>query len=72
MNIYLRVAIHYIGVMGSIYLIFMQIFGLGQNNSGKIAVMAVLSIIYVIVMLVCFVIRKGFFAISEKLSKKEQ
>ena len=66
-NIYLRVAIHFAGIMGAIYLIFMQVFGLGQNSSGKLAVMAVIAILYAIVMLVSFALRKGFFALAGKM-----
>lgn len=64
----LRLTAHFIGVLAAFYLIFLLVFGLGQTGHGKFSVMVVAAIVYCIVMVIVYAVRRGGLALIKKLS----
>ncbi len=68
----LRIPLHFIGTMASVYVIFINILKLGQTNHGKFASMLVLSLIYGAILGICFLVRTGFLRLCGNIRKKSQ
>ena len=70
----IRLPMHFIGTLASVYVVFITIFKLGQTSHGKFSVMLLLSIVYAVVLGICFLVRVGFLrlcrAISDASAKK--
>ena len=61
-----RLSIHIVGVLGAFYFIIVRQFGLGQNGSGRLAVMLVATIIYAITLTCAYFIRRAFIKMAQK------
>lgn len=67
-----KLAIHFVGVMAAISVFLLTILGLGQTNHGKLSVIMVLAVFYVIAMLLIFLVRTAFLRIVNALLAKEK
>ena len=64
-----RLPIHIVGVLGAFYVIIVRVFGLGQNGSGRFAVMFVAGVIYALTLTAAYFIRGAFIKRAAKSDK---
>ncbi len=72
LNLAIRVPLHFVGVMTSVYVVFITIFKLGQTSHGRFSVMLILSVVYAIILGVSFLIRVGFIRLCRSVSEASE
>ncbi len=65
----IRLPLHFIGTLASVYVVFIAIFKLGQTSHGKFSVMLLLSIAYTVVLGIIYVVRIGFLRLCRAISE---
>ena len=64
----IRLPIHLCGVLGAFYVIILRVFGLGQNGRGRFSVMAVAVIVYAIILISAYFLRRAFSKLAQRYS----